>query len=162
MMTIATGQIVGIAFLIIPIPIAIGLLLVGGRSGRIDPVWLGAGVLIFLPATWATAIGARGTPCAVGTCVSHAEANRLLVGAASLALVMLGLAAMWLRRRWGALLIALAGVALAVALWKTDEAGSIFLLLVVLIAGLYETIRLARLRNPSPILDAENGHGPSR
>jgi hypothetical protein len=159
---LATAKIVGVGFLLVPIPLAIVLLVRGSRSKRLDRAWLMGACVTFVPAAWAVAVGTRLTPCAVDGCVPHSEADRLLLAAPSVPLVIAGL---FLITRGQAVvgkgMIAVAEVLLLVAVWKTVQVGSIFIVALLVMEVAYEVVAGGWLRREGLAAGGDDGTAPA-
>ena len=123
------------------------------RRGIGQPFWVCLVTLGLLPAIWATLIGARATPCGESGCVTASEADRLLIAAPGLLLLIATLVLNAQGRRLATAIAAVAGLVLtAFAVGKTDKVGMVFLALLAIGGAWYAVFTLSEkpIDEPAP------------
>lgn len=161
MSILATATAAGALWFFVPIVVAVILTPILGRRGRIPSLWLLFGFVSIVPAVWAAAVGFAITDCPIGSCVPHGQATLLKVAGPAVLLLAVGLLLLdRLRSRTPGMAVIVVGqLLLVIALWRTNEAGSIFVVFLMLTELGVEGIRAMRARSRSGLRAAVDG-GP--
>src|SRR3954468_24166344 len=132
MITLASTEWAGVAFFLVPIPVAIALLVFGARKGRADTFLMMMIAVTLLPAIWATAVRAGWGGC--DGCLSDHEESLMTAALASVPLLIGAMAMLFTGRVVaGAVLAILAQIAIAIGVWEPNLGLS--LLMALIIAG---------------------------
>jgi hypothetical protein len=81
MITLATAEVAGIAFFLVPVPVAAAIVILGARNERADTFLLLMVAVTLLPAVWATATRAGWGGC--DGCLSDREEDLMTAALAS-------------------------------------------------------------------------------
>lgn len=136
------SQLLGLVVVCAVIAIAAVVAFVAVRSGKLAPIWaIGASITLF-PAALATLIAVGATSCPPDGCVSGSEKDLLKLAVPAIPVLVVafvaGLRGFEQVFKVGVLV---AQALTAVAIWKTNAAGSVFLALLVAVQVGVEVMR---------------------
>jgi hypothetical protein len=158
MITLATAEVAGIAFFIVPMPVAALIVILGARSERADTFLLLMASVTLLPAVWATATRAGWGGC--DGCLSDREEDLMTAALASLPFLAAAIVLLFTGRRTvGAGALIVAQIAVGIGVWLPNKGGSFLMLLLIAGEVAYMLLGAASRRNVETI-SAGNGHPP--
>ncbi len=158
MISLAAAEWAGIALFLIPVPVAVGILIVGARTQRTDIFLLLTTTVTLLPAVWATAVRAGWGGC--DGCLSAHEEDLMTIALASVPLLAVAIGLLVAGRPFLAAAAAiLAQIAVGVGVWLPNKGVSLLMLAIIAAEIAYLVSTTLSRRNVESI-SAGNGHPP--
>ena len=148
---------VGIALLLVPVPLVIALLVGATRSDRVNTFLLWMVGLSALPAIWLTALRMGWSGCA--DCLPKYDNTEMSFVLPSVPLLIAALVLLFLRRTYLATALTIAAqVFMAIGLAKVNTAGLALMIVFVTVEGTYLLLRTIAQRSMADV-SAGNGRG---
>jgi hypothetical protein len=141
---------VGIAILLVPVPLVIALLVGATRTDRVDTFLLWLAGLSLLPAIWLTALRIGWSGCA--TCLPKYEGGAMSFVLPSVPLLIAAVAMLFARRTYFAAGLMIAAQAfMAIGLAKVNTTGLVLMIVFVALEALYLGLRTISQRSTADV-----------